>query len=230
MPQHVLNIECLKNDALVDTCMTKLYFLGGEDVAERDSREINEKAFMEASGTPVVLVFNWTAESADKMGKYGKIMVDYFEDVGARAVEFAEYSDSLEEIAQKAKRSDLIYLPGGVTRILLERILDTKVDGLLREYEKIIVGNSAGALALGRDCILTRGKRNKRTVIIPGLGLVDFSVKVHYKVSKDDELKQLSYGRKIYAIPERCALIYDSGSVSCIGDIYLFQNGEKTKQ
>jgi len=209
--------------------MTKLYFLGGEDVAVRDSREINKKAFMDAGGTPAVLVFNWTAESADKMGKYGKIIVDYFEDIGASAVEFAEYSDSHEIIAQKAKHSDLIYLPGGVTRILLERILDAKVDSILREYEKIIVGNSAGALALGRDCILTRGKRKKRTVTIPGLSLVDFSVKVHYKASKDDELKQLSYGRKIYAIPESCALIYDSGAVSCIGDIYLFQNGEKTK-
>jgi peptidase E len=215
---------------LLDMCMTKLYFLGGEDVAERDSRGINERAFMEAGGKPAVLIFNWTAESAEKMGKYAKILVDYFEDIGASAVEFAERSDSLEKIAQKAKRSDLIYLPGGVTRILLERILNAKVDGLLREYDKIIVGNSAGALALGKDCILTRGKRTKRTVIIPGLGLVDFSVKVHYKASKDSELKQLSYARKIYAIPERCALIYDSGSVSGIGDIYLFQNGKKTKQ
>ena len=210
--------------------MTKLYFLGGEDVAERGSREINEKAFMQAGGTPVVLIFNWTAESADKMEKYRKIMVDYFEDIGASAVKFAEYSDSPKKIAQKAKRSDLIYLPGGITRILLEHILDAKVDRLLREYDKIIVGNSAGALVLGRDCILTRGKYNKRTVIIPGLGLVDFSVKVHYKASKDSELKQLSLQRKIYAIPERSALIYDNGSVSCFGDIYLFQNGKKTKQ
>jgi dipeptidase E len=210
--------------------MTKLYFLGGEDVAVRDSREINEKAFLEASRTPVVLIFNWTATSTDKTGKYGKIMVDYFKDIGAKAVEFAEFSDSFEEIAQKVRRSDLIYLPGGVTRILVERLLNAKVDGLLREYDKIIVGNSAGALALGKECILTRGKHSKRTVIIPGLGLVDFSVKVHYKTSKDSELKQLSYGRKIYAIPERSALIFDNGSISCIGNVYLFQDGKKTKQ
>jgi len=226
---HVFGTERLKNDDQRDMCMTKLYFLGGEDVAKRDSKEINKKAFMEAGGTPVVLIFNWSAESADKMEKYGKILVDYFGDIGASAVEFAERSDSLEEIAQKTKRSDLIYLPGGITTILLERILESKVDSLLREYDKIIVGNSAGALALGKDCILTRGKRNKRTVIIPGLGLVNFSVKVHYKTSKDNELKQLSYERKIYAIPERSALIYDRSHVSGIGDICLFQNGEKTK-
>jgi dipeptidase E len=177
--------------------MTKLYFLGGEDVAERGSEEINKRAFTEAGGAPVVL--------------------------------FAERSDSLEQIAQKAKRSDLIYLPGGVTRILVERIMEAKVDSILREYDKVIVGNSAGALALGRDCILTRGKHNKRTVIIPGLGLVDFCVKVHYNRSKDSELKQLSHERKIYAIPERSALIYENGSISCIGDIYLFEDGKKTK-
>jgi dipeptidase E len=210
--------------------MTKLYFLGGEDVAERGSEEINKKAFAEAGGAPVVLIFNWTAESTEKTEKYGRIMADYFQDLGASAVLFAEPSDSLEQIAQKTKRSDLIYLPGGVTRILVERIMDAKVDNILREYDKVIVGNSAGALALGRDCILTRGKHNKRTVISPGLGLVDFSVKVHYNPSKDRELKQLSHKRKIYAIPERSALIYENGSISCVGDIYLFQDGKKTKQ
>jgi peptidase E len=210
--------------------MPRLYFLGGEDVAERGSKEINERAFVDAGGAPAVLIFNWTAESAEKTGKCGKIMVDYFEDIGARAVEFAECSDSFEEIAQKVERSDLIYLPGGVTRILVKRLLNARVDSLLREYDKIIVGNSAGALAFGRDCILTRGKRNKRTVIIPGLGLVDFSVKVHYKASRDRELKELSHERKIYAIPERSALVFSDGSVSCIGDVYLFQNGRKTKQ
>jgi hypothetical protein len=58
---------------------------------------------------------------------------------------------------------------------------------------------------------------------------VDFSVKVHYKTSRDRELKELSHGRKIYAIPEDSALVFDDGSVSSIGDVYLFQNGKKTK-
>jgi peptidase E len=222
--------NALRMDPLLGMCMTKLYFLGGEDVAERGSREINERAFVDAGGAPVVLIFNWTAASDEKTGEYGKIMVDYFEDIGAGAVEFAEFSDSFEEIAQKVERSDLIYLPGGVTRILVERLVSARVDSLLRKYGKIIVGNSAGALALGRDCVLQRGKRNKRTVIIPGLGLVDFSVKVHYRASRDRELKELSYKRKIYAIPERSALVFGDGSVSCIGDVYLFQNGKKTKQ
>jgi dipeptidase E len=209
--------------------MTKLYFLGGEDVAKRDSKEINEKAFIDAGGSPAVLIFNWTAESIDRTDKYRKIMVDYFRELGASVIEFAETSDSLEEIGEKIDGSDLIYLPGGITRVLVERIKSAKVDSLLRKYNKVIIGNSAGALALCKDCILTKDKDNPATKIISGLGLVDFSVAVHYDASRDEELKKFSTKRRIYAIPERCALVYDDGRLSFIRRVYMFYAGRKTR-
>jgi hypothetical protein len=57
---------------------------------------------------------------------------------------------------------------------------------------------------------------------------VEFTVKVHYKLSEDAELKSLSKEERIYAIPERSALVYDNGALSFMGDVYVFQNGEKT--
>jgi len=209
--------------------MTRLYFLGGEDIVKRDSKEINKKAFTDAGGAPVVLVFPWTAESVDKADKYRKTMIDYFKELGASKIEIAEPSDLLEEIAEKINGSDLIYLPGGDTKILVERIKNAKVDNLLRKYSKVMLGNSAGALAMCKDCILTKGKDNPVTTIISGFGLVDFSVDVHYDASKDEELKKLSTKRRIYAIPERCAVVYNNGNLSFIGDVYLFYGGKKTK-
>jgi peptidase E len=208
--------------------MSKLYFLGGEDVVKRDSMEINRRAFIEAGGAPFVLVFPWTAESVDKVDSYREIMVDYFKDLGASVVDFAEYSDSLKEIAGKVERSDLVYLPGGLTRVLVQRMRDKNVDSLLRKYDRVIVGRSAGALALGKECILTVKRGNPTTVITTGIRLVDFSVKVHYNPSRDTELKELSKEGRIYGIPERSALVYDDGALSFIGDVYLFQDGEKT--
>jgi hypothetical protein len=83
-------------------------------------------------------------------------------------------------------------------------------------------------LALCKKGVIT--DRNKSAVkMVTGLGLVDFGVKVHYKPSKDIELKRLSKEEKIYAIPERSALVYDNGRLSFIGDVYVFQNGEKTR-
>lgn len=208
--------------------MSKLYFLGGEDVAKRDSMEINRRAFVDAGGTPFVLIFPWTAESVDKAIGYRKIMVDYFKDLGASTVDFAEYSDSQEQIAAKVERSDLVYLPGGLTRVLVRRMRDKNVDSLLRKYDRVIVGRSAGALALGKECILTINRDNPVTLIVTGIRLVDFSVKVHYNPSRDGELKELSKEGRIYGIPEGSALVCDNGALSFIGDVYLFEDGRKT--
>ena len=134
-------------------------------------------------------------------------MADYFKELGASKIEFAELSDSLKEIIEKMDRSDLVYLPGGVTKLLVQRIKDAKVDKLLRKYNKVIIGNSAGALALCKDCILTRDKDNLETTIIPGFGLVDFSVEVHYNSSKDKELKN-SQRREEYMLFRRSVHLF----------------------
>jgi dipeptidase E len=208
--------------------MTKLYFLGGENVAKRDSREINEAAFRDAGEAPAVVVFPWARASFDQAYKRRKRLFDYFKNLGASMVDFADYSDTLEEINRKVECSDLIYLTGGLTSVLIERLKSKNVSLLLRKYDRVIVGRSAGALALCRKCVIT--DRHKPVVkMIKGLGLVDFGVKVHYKPSKDIELKRLSKEEKIYAIPERSALVYDSGRFSFMGDVYVFQNGEKSR-
>jgi peptidase E len=100
---------------------------------------------------------------------------------------------------------------------------------LLRKYDGVVVGRSAGALALGKKCVVTRSRRTPTSMIISGIGLVDFSVKAHYKPSKDGELKRLSKEETIYAIPECSALVYDNDALSFIGNVYLFQNGEKIR-
>jgi dipeptidase E len=208
--------------------MVKLYFLGGERVVKQDSREINEAAFREAGEEPQVVVFPWARASFDNTYKRRQRLFHYFRNLGAGTVDFVDYWDTCEDIRGKVECSDLIYLTGGLTTVLLERLKNKGVDLLLRKYDKVIVGRSAGALALCKKGVIT--KRPKPVVkMIKGLGLVDFSVKVHYKHSKDTALKRLSKEEKIYAIPERSALVYDHGHLSFMGDVYMFQNGEKTR-
>ena len=208
--------------------MPKLYFLGGENIVKRDSREINEVAFRDAGEAPRVVVFPWARASFDKACKRGKRLFDYFRNLGASTVDFADYGVSFEEINRKVECSDLIYLPGGLTSVLIERLKNKNVDLLLRKYDRVIVGRSAGALALCKKCVIT-DSRKPVTKMIRGLGLVDFGIKVHYKPSKDIELKRLSKEEKIYAIPERSALVYDNGRLSFMGNVYVFQNGEKAR-
>jgi peptidase E len=209
--------------------MAKLYFLGGENVAKRDAREINEVAFGDAGEAPAVVVFPWARSSFDKAYMRRKRLFEYFRSLGACNVDFADYSDTLEEITRKVECSDLLYLPGGLASVLVERLKNKSVDRLLRKYDGVVVGRSAGALALGKKCVVTKNRRAPTSRMISGIGLVDFSVKAHYKSSKDNALKTLSKEEKIYAIPERSALVWDNGALSFMGDVYLFQNGEKTR-
>ena len=102
------------------------------------------------------------------------------------------------------------------------------MDDLLRGYKGVVVGRSAGALVLGRNCLATNRYSGASKVVVC-LGLVDFSVKVHYEPSKDILLRKMSKTEKIYAIPQRSAVVCDRGVLSFVGEVFLFEGGEKTR-
>jgi dipeptidase E len=208
--------------------MSKLYLLGGENVYKRSAREVNERAFQDAKEPLGVLVFPWARASFDKGYRKRKRLVDYFINLGASTINFIEYSDSNETIAKKMADSNLVYLTGGLASILVERLKNMGIDRLLHDYGGVIVGRSAGALALCRKCIITC-RSNSKVKIMKGLGLVDFTLKVHYKPEKDSALERLSRQDKIYAVPEGSAIVYDYGACSFIGEVYLFEHGKKSK-
>jgi len=204
----------------------RIYFLGGGDVKKRECKGIYEKAFQEVCKRPKVLMLPWTTTSEEKRERYKKIIKEYFEDLGAE-VKFAEASEPIEEIRRKVSASDVIYLPGGEPDVFMNYARGKRLGKLLKRFQGVIIGNSAGALVLCKECLITRDEEYSETMVIPGLGVVDFCVEVHYDPSKDEELKELSRDRKIYAIPERCALIFDGQEFETVGTIYLFHKGKK---
>jgi dipeptidase E len=205
--------------------MPVLYLLGGENVFRRSAREVNERAFCDAGKPLNVLVFSWARASFDNSYKKRKMLVDYFISLGANSTNFVDFSDTNEVIAKKMNESNLVYLTGGLPTILLERLKKMSVDLLLRSYDGIIVGRSAGALALCSKCIITC-RSSLKAKIINGLGLADLTLKVHYTPEKDKTLMELSKKKKIYAVPEGSALIYNNGVCSFIGKVFLFADGE----
>ena len=218
--------------------MAKLYFHGGEDIKKRDSKKIDKRAFADAGKAPTILIFPWTRK-IEKI-EYRAIISDYFKELGASKIKFAELSDSHQKIKRKIESSDLIYLPGGDDRILVNRLKKRKIDALFQKYNKVIIGNSAGSLALCKKYVVIKGQEGEpKTEAREAIGLVNFAVAVHYKSTNPrfsgqapcKELKALSKKMdiKIYAIPERCALVYTNGKLQFIGNIYLFYKGRKTK-
>ena len=96
----------------------------------------------------------------------------------------------------------------------------------LKDFDGVIVGRSAGALALCRKCVITY-RSTLEVKVIDGLGLVDLTLKAHYVLGKDDKLKELSMDQDIFAVPKGSALVYDNGNLSAINHAYLFHKGER---
>jgi len=206
--------------------MPKYYLLGGENTHKRDAEKINQKAFNDAGEDPKILVFSWAKASFDNTYAKSKIIFDYFRSLGASTIKTVSYSSTNSEIQEKIALSDLIYLTGGVPSMLIERLKKLGVDSLLRSFEGVIVGRSAGALAVCRRCVITYRSTSK-VKIIDGLGLVDVTLKAHYRLGWDMELLELSKTEDIYAVPKGSALVYDNSSLTAINNVYLFHKGER---
>ena len=123
-------------------------------------------------------------------------------------------------------KSDLVYLTGGVPSVLVERLKKSGMSSLLENFEGVIVGRSAGALALCSKCVITY-RSNCAVKVIDGLGLVDLTLKAHYKARLDEKLKELSENQDIFAVPKGSAVVCDDGNLSFLNKVFLFHKGEK---
>jgi dipeptidase E len=205
--------------------MPKLYLLGGENVTRRSAKEINMQAFHDAAEAPAVLVFPWARPSFDNTYSKRRLVTDYFRSIGAATVDYAEYgeADSFEEQIHLA---DLIYLTGGQASILLERAQKMRLGTMLRNFKGVIVGRSAGALALCSKCVTTR-RYSQKIMLVKGLGLAPIALKAHYIAEDDQTLQHFSHKTPIYAVPKDSALIYQEEKLSTVGTVYLFNGGER---
>jgi dipeptidase E len=204
--------------------MPKLYLLGGENVSRRSAKTVNDLAFLDAGGRPNILVVPWAKPSFDKTYGKRKLIEEYFRSLGAERVEFADYDET--DLTQKIVEANLVYLTGGQASILIERAKKMHLQTHLKNYQGIIIGRSAGALALCSHCITTR-RYSKRVAAVNGLGLANLTLKTHYIAADEEKLKQFSQTEPVYAIPKDSALAIEDGKLSAIGEVYLFNGGQR---
>jgi cyanophycinase-like exopeptidase len=207
--------------------MRKVYLLGGESICKRDGEKVNQQAFSDAGGLPEVLVFSWARANFDQIYQRQKLVYNYLRYLGANSVTFVDYSISQHELGEKISQANLIYLTGGSPSILIERFKHQNVGPLLKNFGGVIVGRSAGALALCKKCVVTI-RSTKQVKILDGLGLIDLAMNAHYTYKKDKHLKKLSRDKQIFAVPKGSALVYnEAGVLSCINQVFSFESGKR---
>lgn len=144
------------------------------------------------------------------------------------SIELLKEDLSDKEMKKSIKENDILYFIGGKPERSIHVIEEKGLTSVIKDYQGLIIGYSAGSLAFCNDCIITKDKDYPETVVIKGLGLVGFSVEVHYEDNIDGELFPLSNERKIYAIPNGSAIFSKNGELFKVtNDIYSFQNMKK---
>lgn len=150
----------------------------------------------------------------------------------------------IEEIAERLKFADLVYIVGGAQVVLPQLFRETGFDALLTSLvqEKVVMGTSAGANVLGRhieDPVYWQDQygESERYLSAPSLGLVDFNILPHF----EREDKPLRTREKLvpllqdspfplYALTDTQAIIYSDSKVQIVGgDAIIFGNDTSTR-
>ena len=142
---------------------------------------------------------------------------------------------------RKLRDYDAIYIGGGNTYGLLDKIRKTGFDILLKRYLAdggIVYGGSAGAIIMGRN-IQTAGfgRDSDRNFLgmkdFRGLNLLGYSIQAHH--SKVDDQAMRDYvartGIPAIALPEETGLYINGDKARVIGykDAHLFKRNEDRK-
>ncbi|MHB1709294.1 MAG: Type 1 glutamine amidotransferase-like domain-containing protein [Thermoplasmataceae archaeon] len=158
---------------------------GGEDVRKR-TNETLFKNVVNLSVTKKILVIPWTSKTVEKEIEYRTIFNNYFTDSGFQDVLFLETDDNELEITRKITSVDVIYLPGGDPDILYREIEIRSLQNRLRDFQGILIGNSAGAIVLSKG-----GRGQNEGKLFPGFGFAKFFIIVHFNLFQESATGKL---------------------------------------
>ncbi len=196
-----------------------------------DNIPINKK-ILELSGkaNPNVL-FLGTAGNDDP--KYTDFLMEHFKSLGANVSELrlVQNPPSEPELRKILDNTDIVYVGGGDTLLMLNCWRKVGFDKLLREYgerDVVLSGLSAGAICWfdyydNDDYIKNQNGETEweQLDFLPGLGLIKGFCVPHYENKSDSEKKHFDTllarrGVIGYAIDNNAAIIFDNGKISTI--------------
>lgn len=152
------------------------------DVANLFEKFVDE----ELSGKKVTFIP--TASLTEEVTFYVGAGKEALERMGLIVDELEVSTSTIDEIENKLKNNDFIYISGGNTFFLLQELLRTGADKLIIEQVnqgKIYIGESAGSIILSQNIEYIKDMDDCEAAPTLGtctsLGLVDFCTVPHYK-------------------------------------------------
>ncbi|WP_419959797.1 Type 1 glutamine amidotransferase-like domain-containing protein [Psychrobacillus sp. BM2] len=206
----------------------ELCFIGGGHVLKGELDDVFEELSKKIKPSANIVVVPFATE-VSKYDGWMESLEQIFSNFSNATLKLLHEDLSRSEMISMINHSDALYLVGGKPEKLLQIIEEKELASSIRSYPGLLIGYSAGALAFCEDCILTKDDDYPESLVIKGLGLVDFSMEVHYNEASDEELFALSTDRSIYALPDGSAIFYKDGEIhKTVNDVISFQEKKKS--
>jgi hypothetical protein len=214
--------------------MNKKYLLSGH-TSTGELKDI-DRMILEESDNQNIFILNLSSNDINKLRGKRDFFKEYFKELGAKNVEC--YSgDKFINFFEACEKASILYLPGGDTETLVERIGKEGIGHHIVHFDGIVAGNSAGAYLL---CPLyLKIRKNQLEKTIPMMRQVNLWMKAHYEPKFDSALEDLSRNRAVYALENVSAIGVDSkfnvndelkdSDLEFTGNIWKFSEGEKEK-
>lgn len=170
---------------------------------------------------------------------YQTYVAPLFNKLGLTKVEFfgLEPADWQEDYPQKIIQNDLVFLSGGNTYRFLYWLKKRNLKSLLHEISKskVLMGVSAGSLALTPRIDISSSENEFGLTDISGMNVVDFLIAVHYENSADSTEEVKKYLASLdpnltpekavfdlYTIPDLGGIVINQGQMELFGGVSKF--------
>jgi peptidase E len=171
----------------------------------------------------------------EKTDFYKGVMTNWFINAGLEFenVEMLDDRKTATECAELIKNASAIFICGGTTLLQIEFIRNYNLISLLKDFDGVIMGMSAGAINMAVNSFYSSDRNWGETHIYNGIGLADISVEPHFSIDNinliEKDLLPFSEKIDIYAMCDDSAVVVYENQCQYFGDIYFVSKGKMEK-
>ena len=212
--------------------MKKIYLFSGPGTTEGFSKKILEELSIDLKDAKSITFIASSPTNHDKNLKfiYGseKItgMINHLKLI--HTFEQINVIDDLNKNKNTIINSDVVYLLGGNPESQLEFIKENNFDGVLKEFDGILLCTSCGAMNIAEKGYYSKDEDVSESYFYDGIGLIDITIDPHFDINNEEQVKEIkanSKNIKIIGLPNDSAIVISNNNVKYIGTVYIFENG-----
>lgn len=184
-----------------------------------------------------ILYMASNTENSKEIDSYASL---FFEGLALSGINFSEYlildNRTKDNAKEYIKKANVIFLSGGDTYIENEFFKQIHLKELLKNFEGIIIGQSAGSINMAEFVYNSpEEKEESEPIYFEGLGLSNINIEPHFILDTTEFNEMQLYQRKhlleeskkrpIYALCDGSHILETNKSITVYGKAFLIKDG-----